>query len=98
MGSGSSAGVIASERRRRHMGSTVAAARSPTKGKARLSNAWRTELQCDLGEVLRAPNGLESRRRHELGEGCPTAVAGARAPVSWWVGRINKRAHKLTWC
>jgi hypothetical protein len=82
MGGGSSAGVVADERRRRYRGSTAAAARSPARGKARLSNAQRTELQCDQGEVLRVPNGLESRRRHELGEGCPAAAAGARAPAS----------------
>jgi hypothetical protein len=67
-------------------------------GKGSVSNARRTKLQCDQGEVLRVTNGLESTRRHELGAGCPAAAAGARAPASWCVGRVNKRAHKLTWC
>jgi hypothetical protein len=60
-----------------------------------LSNAWRTELQCDLGEVLRVPIGLESRRRHELGKGCPVAAAGARTPASRRLGLSNKRSGEL---
>jgi hypothetical protein len=64
-------------------------------GKARLSNARRTELQGDLGEVLRVLIGLESRRRHELGRGCPAAAAGARTPASWRPGLSNKRPGKL---
>jgi hypothetical protein len=79
---GSSAGAVAGERRPRHRGSTAAAAQSPARGKARLSNTRCTELQCDLEEMLRVPIGLESRRRHEFGRGCPAAAAGARTPAS----------------
>jgi hypothetical protein len=82
MGGGSSAGAVAGERRRWHRGSTAAAARSPARGKARLSNARRTELQYGPGEVLQVPTGLESRRRYKLGNGDPAAAAGARAPAS----------------
>jgi hypothetical protein len=57
-------------------------AQSPARGKARLSNTRCTELQCDLEEMLRVPIGLESRRRHEFGRGCPAAAAGARTPAS----------------
>jgi hypothetical protein len=64
-------------------------------GKAWLRNARRTELQGDLGEVLRVLIGLESRRRHRLGRGCPAAAAGARTPASWWPGLNNKRSGKL---
>jgi hypothetical protein len=88
---GSSAGAIAGEQQRRHRGSTAAAAR----GKARLSNARRTELQGDLGEMLQVPIGLESRRRHEFGRGCSAAAAEARTPASWRLGLSNKRVGKL---
>jgi hypothetical protein len=82
IGSGSSAGGVAGERRWQHRGNTAAAARSPARGRVRLSNVRRTGLQCDLGEVLRVPIGLESRRRHGLGRDCPAAAAGARTPAS----------------
>jgi hypothetical protein len=95
IGGGSSAGAVAGERRRRHRGSTTAAVRSPARGKAQLSNAPRTGLQCDLGEVLQVAIGLESRRRHELGKGCPAAAAGARTPASWRLVLSNKREGKL---
>jgi hypothetical protein len=92
---GSSAGAIAGEQQRQHKGSTAAATRSLARGKARLSNARRTELQGDLGEMLRVPIGLESRRRHEFGRGCPAAAAGARTPASWKLGLSIKRVGKL---
>jgi hypothetical protein len=60
VGGGSSAGGVAGKRRRRHRSNTAAAARSPARGRAWLSNERRTWLQCDLGEVLQAPIGLES--------------------------------------
>jgi hypothetical protein len=82
VGGGSSAGGVAGERRRRHRANTAAVARSPARGRARLSNERRIGLQCDLGEVLRAPIGLESRRRHGLGRACPAAAAGVRTPAS----------------
>jgi hypothetical protein len=72
---GSSAGAVAGDRRRRHRGSTATAVQIPARGKARLSNARHTELQCDLEEVLRVAIGLESRWRHELGRDCPAAAA-----------------------
>jgi hypothetical protein len=45
--------------------------------------------------VLRVLIGLESRRRHELGRGCPAAAAGARTPASWRPGLSKKRPGKL---
>jgi hypothetical protein len=86
---GSSAGAVAGERRR-HRGSTAVAARSPARGKARLSNTRRTKLQCDLEEMLRGPIGLESKRRYMLGEGDPAADAEVRTPASWGFGLSNK--------
>jgi hypothetical protein len=41
------------------------------------------------------PIGLESRRRHELGKGCPAAAAGARTPASRRLGLSNKRSGEL---
>jgi hypothetical protein len=82
IGGGSAARGVASKRRRRHRGNTAAAVRSSARGRARLSNVWRTGLQCDLGEVLRVPIGLESKWRHGLGRDCPVAAAGARTPAS----------------
>jgi hypothetical protein len=73
---------IDGERRRRSRGGAAAVARSPARKRARLSNARRTGLQCDLGEVLRVPIGLESRWRRELGEDCPAAAAGAQTRAS----------------
>jgi hypothetical protein len=73
---------IDGERRQRSRGGATTVARSPARKRARLSNARCTGLQCDLGEVLRVPIGLESRRRHELGEDCPVAAAGAQTPAS----------------
>jgi hypothetical protein len=92
---GSSAGAVAGEQRWRHRGRAAAAARSPARGKARLSNARHTALQCDLEEVLRVAIGLESRRRHELGRDCSAAATGARTPASWRLGLSNKREGKL---
>jgi hypothetical protein len=95
IGGGSSAGAVAGERRRWHRGSTAATARSPVRGKARLRNARCIELQCDLGEVLRVPIGLESRRRHELSKGYLAAAAGAWTPASWRLGLSNKQPGEL---
>jgi hypothetical protein len=95
IGSGGSAGAVAGERRRRHRGSTAAEARSPVRGKVWLSNTRRTELQCDLEEMLRGPIGLESRRGRGLGKACPAAAAGARIPASWRFGFRNKRKGEL---
>jgi hypothetical protein len=92
---GSSAGAVAGERQWRHRGSAAAAAQSLARGKARLSNAWHTALQCDLEEVLRLAISLDNRRRHELGRDCPAAAAGAWTPASWRLGLSNKRDGKL---
>jgi hypothetical protein len=92
---GCSARAVAGERRRRHRGSTAAEARSLARGKAWLSSVQRTELQCDLEEVLRVAIGLESRRRHELGRDCLAAAVGARTPASLRIGLSNKREGKL---
>jgi hypothetical protein len=87
---GSSAGAVACERWRRHQGSTAVAARSPARGKARLSNARRTRLQCDLEEILWGPKDVESRRKYKFGKACPTAAAEVRTPASWGFGLSNK--------
>jgi hypothetical protein len=84
---GSSAGAVAGERRRRHRGSTAVAARSPARGKARLSNTRLTRLQCDLEEMLRGPIGLESRRGHgsaRLARRRPRELEFWRAGGSVW--------------
>jgi hypothetical protein len=41
---------------------------------------------------------LENRRRYELGNGCPAAAAGARAPASRRLGWANTHACKLGVC
>jgi hypothetical protein len=61
IGGGSTAGGVAGERRqRRRRGNMAAAARSPARERTQMSNVWCTGLQCDPGEVLRVPIGLES--------------------------------------
>jgi hypothetical protein len=92
------AGAVAGERWRRGRGSTVAAARSPVKGQAWLSNVRRTELLGVQGKVLGGSTGLESRRKGELGNGYPAAAAGARALTSRKVSQDNTRACKLKRC
>jgi hypothetical protein len=51
-----------------------------------------------LEEGLGVAIGLESRRGHKLGKGCPAAAAGARTPASWRLDLSNKRAWMLRWC
>jgi hypothetical protein len=79
-------------------GGAAVAAQILAKGSARLGNVQRTELQCDLGEVLRVPISLESRRRYELGNGYPVAAAGAQTPASRQPGQAYTLACKLKWC
>jgi hypothetical protein len=95
IGGGFGVGGVSGEGVRWRLAVVTARRTAPVRGKARLSNARRTELQCDLGEVLRVPIGLESRQRHELGKGCSAAAAGARTPASWRLGLSNKRPEEL---
>jgi hypothetical protein len=74
------------------------AALFPAKSGARLGNVRRTELQCDLVEVIRVPIDLESRQRYELGNGCPAAAIGARAPVNRQPSQAYTQACKHKWC
>jgi hypothetical protein len=88
---------VTGKHRLRRGGVATAAAQIPVNSGARMGNVWRTKLQCDLGEVLRVPIGLESRRRYELSNGCPAAAARVRAPASRQPGQAYTRAckHKL---
>jgi hypothetical protein len=73
-------------------------ARIPVRAEVMLMNVWHGEVPRDLGKVLRWSPGLENRRRGELGDDCPAAAAGTRAPASRQVGLANTRARKLTRC
>jgi hypothetical protein len=95
IGSGSSAGGVAGERRRRNRGNTAAAARSPAREQVGLSNVLHTGLLGALGKVL---DGLVSSgvaRRAKLADGCPAAAAGTLALVSWRLGQANKKVQEL---
>jgi hypothetical protein len=56
-----------------------------------------TGLLGTLGEVLDGPPGLENRRKGKFSEGCPAAIAGARAPASRRLGQVDPCASGLFW-
>jgi hypothetical protein len=98
IGGGFGAGGISSEGVRRGPVVLTAGRTAPTSSWPGSTRGRREKLHCVLEEGLGVAIGLESRRRHKLGKGCPAAAAGARTPASWRLGLSNKRAWMLRWC
>jgi hypothetical protein len=57
---------------------------------AALNKLLHQKLPCGLGKMLGRSLDSEDRRRGELGNGGPAAVAEARAPAFVRFGLINK--------
>jgi hypothetical protein len=97
IGGGGSTGDAGGERWRRDRGSTAAAAGSSAREQAGMGIVMHTGLLGTLGEVLDGPPGLENRRKGKFSEGCPAAIAGARAPASRRLGQVDPCASGLFW-
>jgi hypothetical protein len=90
-----SAGEVAGEPRRWSSGNTAVVAQGTAKGDAQLGEVRQRKLQCDLGKVLGALEGIWSERSSELVDGCSAAASGTRAPGSKQFSQGNKSVCRL---